>query len=321
MEQAILNFATQFSFEPVIANKQNLKSAKRYVLLGMGGSHLAGDILKNIKPEVPILIHKDYDLPAILPEDIADTLFIASSYSGNTEEVISGLEKAYKNKYNIVCIAVGGKVIAFAQEHELPYIQLPDTGIQPRSALGFSMIALAALMSDKSFEKELKLLSDKIKPDALREDGRNLAQTLSKSIPVVYASDRNNALAYNWKIKFNETGKIPAFYNLFPELNHNEMNGFDVVDSTRDLSKNLYCIFVHDSEDHLQIRKRMDVCKELYTNRGIKVSDVTLAGENRLEKIFNSLILAEWTAYHIALAAGTEPDKVPMIEEFKKKIS
>jgi glucose/mannose-6-phosphate isomerase len=159
-------------------------------------------------------------------------------------------------------------------------------------------------------------------PTSLEESGKKLALKLKNYIPVIYASDRNLSLAYNWKIKLNETGKIPAFYNVFPELNHNEMTGFDVVDSTKNLSDKFYFIILKDTDDNPKILKRMDILERLYKDRDLKVEVINLAEKKESwYKIFSTLILADWVAYYSAQEYGLESEQVPMVEEFKKLIS
>src|SRR3989344_3768948 len=136
MQEAIKSFAKQFTFEPVIVNAELLKPSKKFVLGGMGGSHLAGDIIKMTRSDLDFQIHSDYGLPPLLIADLKERLCIASSYSGNTEETIDFAEVAQKNKLNLAVIATGGKLIEFAKNHCVPFIVLPSDGIQPRMALG-----------------------------------------------------------------------------------------------------------------------------------------------------------------------------------------
>lgn len=321
MEQAILGFNTQFAFQPEIHNVAAFKPAKRLIVAGMGGSHLAGDLLSACDPTLDVYVHRDYGLPPLSDERLRGSLLIASSYSGNTEETLDFATKALLARLNLAIVAVGGKLIEFAKKNKLPYIVLPDTGIQPRSALGFSIMALGRFLGDEKLLEELSGLFRKLKPAALRAAGQALAEKLRNRLPVIYSSSRNAAIAYNWKIKFNETGKIPAFYNVFPELNHNEMTGFDAVPSTKKLSEDFHFIFIEDERDHPQTRKRMSVCKKLYEARGLPVTVVPLSGGSALEKIFNSLLLADWTAFHSAALYGVESEQVPMVEEFKKLIA
>jgi len=318
MKQAFIEFQKQFAYNPVIKNIKKYKPAKKYIVLGMGGSHLAADVINNVEPSLDIIIHKDYKLPALSDRELKNYLIIASSYSGNTEEVISGLKLAHQKKLNIIVIATGGKLIKFAKANKLAYIQMPDFGIQPRSALGFSCRALLKAMRQAKLYKETSILAKTLKGKNYETRGKKLAKTLKNKIPIIYSSENNFSLAYNWKIKFNETGKIPAFYNVFPELNHNEMTGFDVATKTKNLSKNFYFIFIRDDKDHPQIQKRMNVVVKLYKKRKLPVLNIKLAGQNKWLQIFSNLLLADWASYYISQGYGLESEQVPMVEDFKR---
>lgn len=318
MSDAIKNFAQQFAFEPQISNNSLAKRYDRYIFLGMGGSHLAADLALCWRPDLPLTIFSDYGLPSMSYGYGKKSLVIANSYSGNTEETITGLTEAVKKHLPIGVIAVGGKLIDLAKKKHLPYIQLPDTGIQPRSALGFSLRALFKIMNEEAGLRESKRLAKTLDPSSFALTGKALAQRLLGHIPVIYSSRANQAIAYNWKIKFNETGKIPAFYNVLPELNHNEMTGFDVKDSSKDLSDRFHFIFLKDAKDHPRVQKRLDILQKLYRDRGLAVDVLELQGETKLEKIFSSLLLADWAALHMAENYGLESEQVPMVEEFKK---
>ncbi len=317
MSDAIKNFPKQFSYQPVIENAQRLKSADRYFYIGMGGSHLAADLALIANPNLPLSVSSDYGLPSEIGS-CKKPLMIAGSYSGNTEETLDGFRLALKKKIPVAVIAAGGKLIDEAQKRNLPYIQLPNTGIQPRMALGFGLRALLKLMGDEQGLRQSEKLVKTLVADVDEKTGRTLAKTLKGSVPVVYASCHNLAIAYNWKIKFNETGKIPAFYNVLPELNHNEMNGFDVQPSTKTLCAPFHFILIKDPKDHPRIQKRMMILERLYKQRGLPVTIQTLVGKNPFEKIFSSLLLADWTAVAIAEQYGLESEQVPMVEEFKK---
>jgi len=149
MKEAIQNFPKQFAYEPEIENSENLKSYDKFIVVGMGGSHLAADLLKTWKPSLNVTVRSDYGLPALREEDLKNILVIASSYSGNTEETIDGFKQAVGNGLSVAAISVDGKLKELASEHSIPYVQLPDTGIQPRSALGFSFKALLKLIAEE----------------------------------------------------------------------------------------------------------------------------------------------------------------------------
>ena len=318
MEEAIKNFNTQFEWKPEIVHGAKLAPARRFELCGMGGSALAADLFKIVRPELELSVHRDYGLP---PRTSKDTLYIADSFSGNTEEALDFATKVQAGGLPLAVIAKGGALARFATEHTVPHIILPPADIQPRSGLGYQTLALAAWVSDEKLLEELAELSSVLAPETLRGAGQKLANELRSKIPVIYASARNAAVAYNWKIKMNETGKIPAFYNVIPELNHNEMTGFDLTPSTEGLSRRLHFIFLSDTEDHPQNQKRMKVTRGLYTDRGLACTEVALWGHGTLEKIFTSLLIADWTALYLAGIYGTEAEQVPMVEEFKRLIA
>lgn len=320
MYESIKNFNKQFLYEPEIKNQENLVKTSSFVVVGMGGSALAPLLLKTWKPGFNITIHCDYGLPKTI-EKLKNKLVILSSYSGNTEEVIDAFEKAKENNLDMAVISTGGELLKLAKENNIPYIELPNTGIQPRMALGFSIRAFLKIVGEENELKNISELAVNLNPTDFEENGKILAQKMKNNVPVIYASNNNLSIAYNWKIKLNETGKIPTFYNVLPELNHNEMTGFDVRDSTKELSNKFYFIILKDVEDNPKISKRMSIIENLYKNRGLKVETIKLEGKNIWLKIFSSLLLADWIAYYTALEYGLEPEQVPMVEEFKKLIS
>ena len=319
MYEAIKNFNKQFLYEPEIKNQENFVKKSGLVVIGMGGSALAPLLLKTWKPELDIIIHRDYGLPEFLG-DFIDKLVILSSYSGNTEEVVDAFKKAKAENLNMAIISTGGKLLSLAKENNVPYIELPNTGIQPRLALGLSIKAFLKFMGEEDELKKISALATTLNPSDYENDGKMLAQKIKNHIPVIYSSNNNSSIIYNWKIKLNETGKIPAFHNVFPELNHNEMTGFDIKDSTRELSSKFHFIILKDEKDNPEIFKRMAVLKKLLKDRNLQVEEIELTGKDTWHKIFSSLVLADWTAYYTALEYGLEPEQVPMVEEFKKLI-
>jgi len=321
MEQAIRDFPRQFSFDPVIQNSAGLGPPKKFVVCGLGGSHLAADIIAALHPELPLRIHKDYGLPFLSDVEKKETLAILSSYSGNTEEVLDSYEKARRENLPMAIVAAGGKLLALAEKEKLPHIKMPVTGIQPRMALGFSFISFLKLFG---LEKELakaKDLAHVLDAEGQSENAKLLAARLLGKIPVIYSSTKNAAVAYNWKIKMNENAKIPAFMNVLPEMNHNEMTGFDVVPETKKIMADFVFIFIRDDSDDRRIKNRMEVLKKMLADRGLPVEDIDLLGKSDLERAFSSLLLVDWLTVELSKKYGTDPEKVPMVEEFKNLIA
>lgn len=319
MKDAISNFNEQFSWDPEVIGLDG-RSFGRFMVAGMGGSHLAADVMKAWDPNLDLEVHWDYDLPSKSESFFEDRLLIASSYSGNTEETVSAFESALEKRYPVSVLTTGGKLLELAKKNSVPYVQVPDTGIQPRAALGYMFRGLAALMLRKDALESSSKLSESLNPKELIENGREMANNMKGKVPVIYSSNRNWAVAYNWKIKFNETGKIPAFCNVFPELNHNEMTGFDAKAGSRDLAERFHFIFLYDTEDDERVQKRMRILERQLNDRSIPVIANRMTG-NRLEAMFSSLSLADWAAYFTAAQYREESEQVPMVEEFKGKMN
>jgi glucose/mannose-6-phosphate isomerase len=320
----IKNYAKQFEYEPLVENAaklpSGLKKAKKFIVCGMGGSHLAADILKTWHPELDIIIWSNYGLPPLPEKELKERLLILSSYSGSTEETVDAFAAAKAKRLPMAVIASHGKLINLAQKNNVAYVQMPDFHQQPRMATGLSLMAMLALMGERTWMAEAKMLAVHLHSTREEHRGKDLAKHLHDSIPIIYASTRNAAIAYNWKIKFNETGKIPAFQNVVPELNHNEMTGFDTKLKTTALSRHFHFVFIKDGGDDPRVIKRMSVMEKLFKDRGFKVEVIFLQGKNEIHKIFSALNLADWTAYHTAKLYGVDPEQVLMVEEFKKLI-
>lgn len=319
----IKNYAKQFEYEPIVENAAKLgkRKFKKFIVVGMGGSHLAADILKAWHPELHVIVWSNYSLPPMRDKNLKEHLVILSSYSGNTEEVIDAFQAARAKRCAVAVVAARGKLAALAAKFKVPYVEMPDFHMQPRMATPLSLLGLLAIMGEKAWLAEARELRLGLHPAREEHRGRDLAKRLHEAVPVIYASARNAAIAYNWKIKFNETGKVPAFMNVVPELNHNEMNGFDVKERTAPLSHRFHFVFLKDGGDDRRIIKRMSVLEKLYRDRGLKTEVVLLQGKTEPQKIFNALTLADWTAYHTAKLYGNDPQEVPMVEEFKRLIA
>lgn len=322
MKKSIESFPAQFSFVPRIEEEMHLPRMSRAIVAGMGGSNLAAPLLSITRPNLDLIAHRDYGLPPLPEEDLRDRLIICTSYSGNTEETIDAFHTAQHRHFHTAVITTGGTLLELAKKAHVPHIILPNPpGLQPRLSTGFQMMSIMALLRDREGMKEASGLVHTLRASDTELPARSLAGLLHHKIPLVYASRRNFGIAYNWKVKFNETTKNPAFANMFPEVNHNEMTGFDMVAATRPLSKQITVIMLRDENDHPRILARMTATEALYHKRGIDVHTVPLKGVSVWHRITNALLLADWTAYSLALFYGAEPNEVPMVEEFKKRIA
>ncbi|MBI4122831.1 MAG: hypothetical protein HY458_00505 [Parcubacteria group bacterium] len=320
MYEFIKAFPHQFLFEPVIQNKEHWKQYERFVVIGMGGSHLAADILDGHKPLLEITVHQDYGLPELPEHFLRHTLFIASSYSGNTEETIDALKEAIRRNLPAAALCTGGILLEIAKKNNIPYIQLPSSNVLHHAITGWVLMGLLEFMGQKEMQREARELAARLHPEALEERGKNIAASLQGKVPILYSSRHNRFLSFQWKIKINETTKIPCFANQLPEFNHNEMQGFDVIDSTRALSERFSFVFLRDPEDRPRIQERVDVSAAMLKEKSFAVHIIDAEGETKLERIFSSLILADWVAYYLALFYKQNPSEVPMVRDFKSRL-
>lgn len=299
-------------FVPVVENDGKDKAA-HYVVGGMGGSALPGNALRFLEPMAPVLTHRDYGAPESVAEDAH---YIAISYSGNTAETISFAETALERGIPLSVITAGGKLAELATREKLRHAIIPE-GMQPRNALFHQ---LRALLEITGHGEHLAALSA-VTFDAGEADKRAaaLAEALSDALPIFYSSRVNGFLAWVAKIQINETAKMPAFANVFPEMNHNEMQSFDSMapGAVAELSR---FVMLHDKCDDERIGKRMEVFGELMRERGRRVERHELGGTSRAEVLAEWWFIAHRTAQRLAAARGVDPEAVPLVEEFKKRL-
>ncbi|MEW6408002.1 MAG: bifunctional phosphoglucose/phosphomannose isomerase [Patescibacteria group bacterium] len=323
LRQIILDFPLQF--KKALEFSKNIKQEGRFnklIVCGMGGSALPADIIKTFleekKIDLPTYICRNYDLPFFADKN---SIVFVSSYSGNTEETLSCFAQAQKKEIKMVSFAKGGKLEKLCKENGIPFVKYPDDGVtlQPRFAIGYAVCSmLCVLINSKiipGFIDDIKNLISNLKPASLENQGKELAQKSKNLIPLFYASSRyGESVARICKIKINENSKTQAFWNVFPELNHNEMVGFTK------LAGKFHIIILKDPEDLPRILKRMQITRQILEKKEILVSEVKMEGASVLEKIFNTLITGAWMSYYLALECGQDPIPVAMVEEFKKKM-
>jgi glucose/mannose-6-phosphate isomerase len=316
-------FSTGFSLAKDIRVEGNFS---KIVVSGMGGSALPVDILRILLDDVakrydvvtPVLYqNRNYGLPQ---ESVHETLFILSSYSGNTEETLETLSEVVKRGLPAIGMSAGGELERLCLEAGIPHIKLPipSEGFQPRMGTGFFIGALLEVLINHNLIPDIrsevlhdaKLVAESM--DAIEKEGEALSVRVEGKTPVIYAPDQLRGLAMIWKIKFNENAKTPAFWNYFPELNHNEMVGFSLPQGK------FYVIMLRDHEDHPRNQKRFDLTAQLLREKGVEVEILDSLGESVFNRVLMSIALGDFTSYHLALRYGQDPTPVDMVEKFKK---
>src|SRR3990170_658472 len=298
------------------------------IIAGMGGSAIGGELLKDWarnKVQVPIEINRDYTLPAYAGKR---SLVVIVSYSGETEESLSALHDAVKKHCQAYCISSGGSLLEFAEKLSLPHLQVP-AGMPPRAALPYLFVPLIVILekmrlvtdvSDDLREgiKILAQVSNENMPERPLES--NLAKTLASGIngtvPVVYGFGVYCGVARRFKQQFNENAKVPAKWEVFPELNHNEVVGWEKADA---LTKNFSTVFLRDKNEPSEVRSRIEITKTLMPKTSKKF-EVWAQGKSTLAKMLSTILVGDFTSVYLAVLRGIDPTPVQTIVTLKQKL-
>lgn len=297
------------------------------VLAGMGGSALAATFVSTWPGiEVPFEITRNYDIPRYVSDK---TLFIASSYSGNTEETLEALGKAESKGATIAVISAGGKLAEIAKDKGYPLYELP-TNFQPRMAVFYNFAALVQLLVSaglvvetaldelKKASEFLRVEAQNWRPDVATKDNlaKQFALELVGKSPVVYGGNLLFPAAYKWKINFNENAKNVAWCNQLPEFNHNEFLGW----SSHPTEKPYAPVFLLSNSDHTQIKKRFDVSEKLLSGKMPLPLRVDAKGSTVLEQLLWVITLGDFVSLYLALLNNLDPTPVDLIEKLKTEL-
>lgn len=302
---------------------------KGVVICGMGGSAIGGDLLRTLaEPEapVPVQVVRGYTMPGWVG---ADTLVVASSYSGGTEETLSCFEAAQACGARIVAVASGGDLMGRAEAAGLPRIAIPG-GLQPRAALGYSLGALLRLgralgllaLPDGDFASavdEAEARGRRYAADGDHEAGR-LADYLHGRLPVVYSgAGLLKAVNMRWRTQLHENAKALAYGNLLPELDHNEIMGFEAAPA--EILERLAVVVLRDAEEHPQVQRRVAATQAIVEPRVALWQEVRSEGVNRLSRLLSLVQLGDWTSYWLAMRQGVDPTPVESIQRLKATLA
>lgn len=296
------------------------------VVGGMGGSALSAFVAQSWPGlSVPFDICREYDIPGYVGPG---TLFIASSYSGNTEETVSALEQAEATGAAIVVIASGGKLQEMAAEKGYPFMQLPG-GFQPRHVVFASLKALLVIFDTYGLTSgkadELAGMSGKLQeyiarwvPTVATKDNpaKQIAQECMGKSAVVYAGPKLAPAAYKWKISFNENAKMVAWWNQYSEFNHNEFMGW----AEQPELKPYAVIDLRSQLEHPQIQKRFEISERLLSGRRPAPIVVRAEGDTLLEQLLSTIALGDFVTLYSALLGNINPTPVDLIEKLKKEL-
>lgn len=333
MNLRIQNLYQQFETPFSVLNEKSKISkskVKNIVITGLGGSAIGGDLVRtSLSGEccVPILVNRNYTLPAFVD---SSTLVVISSYSGNTEETLSAYQDAIERKAQVCCITSGGMVEALALKHKHYAVKIP-AGAPPRTAIGYSLVPMLQTFAKFGFiadkEKEIAETARYLKEKSLAyadfKDKKNLAVKLAqqcfKKLPIIYTSDDfTSAIGVRWKGQICENAKMLAYSNVFPELNHNELVGWNQY---KDLLKKTTVIILHDKSDHPRTAFRMRITKSIVKKYASDIIDIESEGKSLLTRLFSLILLGDWVSYYLSILNGVDASPVAAIDFLKHSLS
>jgi glucose/mannose-6-phosphate isomerase len=291
------------------------------ILCGMGGSGIGGTVVADLIADecsCPYIINNSYTLPAFVDKY---TLLVISSYSGNTEETISALGLAISTGAKVVCITSGGKILDIAKTNDLDCIILPDECLSPRSCIGYSMVAQLFVLQNHGLISGNILDNLKIAVDLItfeQEDiifkAQKIASLLYKKTPVIYTADRAESVGIRWRQQFNENAKILSWHSVMPEMNHNELEGWQTK------HEDIAVIFLRYKDDHKRIQVRMDLTKQMVNQYAATVIEIYSKGQSLAEKVIYMIHFGDWVSWYLAQLNHVDASEISGINFLKAEL-
>ncbi len=322
--QLAWRMATDFDLPPEYTN------VDKVVILGMGGSAIGGDLVGSLvatEARIPLMTCRGYQLPAFVDDK---TLLIASSYSGNTEETLTAFEQAIKTGAKKLAITTGGKLSTMAERRNIPVFSF-DYKAQPRAALPFSLIPILCflqkldLISDKSREivetvPTLENLSRRISESVPidRNPAKQLSIRLYQHLPVVYGAGIASEVARRWKTQLNENSKAWSFYEVFPELNHNAIVGYQFP---AELASKILVVLLHSPLLPERVQLRYQVTCQLLEQARVDYQIIDGDGEYPLGQVMSLILFGDYVSYYLAVLYHVDPSPVKAIDFLKDRLA
>jgi glucose/mannose-6-phosphate isomerase len=309
---------------------ESLRSKKfeRVVIAGMGGSAIGGDLARSFLGEratAPIVSCRDY----ALPKNVArGALFVASSYSGNTGETLAAYDAARGVAAAMVAVTSGGELAARCARDQVPCCIIPG-GMPPRAAIGFSLFPMlhvlraagTAAFDDADYEEALAVARERCAEYSPSREGNRaiaLAHTLHGQMAFVYAAPSLlEGVARRWSCQFNENAKTLAHFAFFPEMNHNEIVGWEVGD----VMSKAVIVSLEDRDDHPMTRRHAEVGLSLMKPYAGKIERFEAPAGGRLSRMLSTMLLGDFASVYLAYLNGVDPTPVKKIDALKKELA
>ncbi len=298
------------------------------VVAGMGGSAIGGDLAAAILSDdlrLPMTVHRDYGLPAYVGRD---SLVIASSYSGNTEESLSAFEEARRRGAKVLVLTTGGKIAELARSSSFPVVTFSYRA-QPRAALGYSLGLVLGCLVRMGFVRDLAQdidaaladlakLEERVHEGARTNEAKKLAIELYGRIPFVYGAGVMGVMARRVKGQWNENAKNWSAFDVMSELNHNAVVGFTHPPVARDA---LTVLLLRSDRDNPRHKIRFDVTAELLDRAGIAHRTLGFPGQNMLSEVLQLVLFTDYVSFYLALLNGADPSEVHSIDHLKERLA
>lgn len=311
-----------------LAGLPNLEGVEHVVVVGMGGSGIAGDVLHAIAAPfmpVPVTVVKGYQPPEYVG---AQSLVFVMSFSGDTEETVEAATAAYEAGAALVVVTCGGELGRLADDWKVPVVPVPASIPQPRAALGAMAVPPLVVLEEIGLfpgaVQWIDLALDQLRSrrDQLVASGslaEDVARRIGRTIPLIHSSEAlGAAAALRWKAQINENAKAPAFYNLYPELCHNEVAGWGQHgDATRQL---ITLVNLRHDAEHPQLDRRYQLVSEVLREVVADIVEVRAAGEGDLAQLMDLALIGDFVSLHLARSEGIDPGPVPTLVEIKEQL-
>ncbi len=305
--------------------------AKNIVVLGLGGSAIGGDLAKDLiykTSKIPVFVVRDYDLPNFVGND---TLVLASSYSGNTEETLTTFQKAIDVGAKCIAITTGGKMASMARKHKIPIFEI-DYSSAPRAAIAYSFMPLICIFNklgyiefgkDEALDsiQNTKIYRQKINFDITtnNNEAKKLAEKIHQKIPVIFASGNLKNIARRFKDQINENAKNIAMYDEVPELCHNHIVGLDYP---KDLQNYTLTILLQSKFDNPRNKIRYQVLQQILSKKGIKFENIFINQKGgELSEILHNIMFVDFVSYYLSILNQVDPSPVDIIQFLKDKLA
>lgn len=326
MDSLIERFMDQLEEAVEIGRSANLQPLSMDVhhiyVAGLGGSGIGADFVAAFiqnECKVPFIVKKGYTVPAYVGKN---TLAIANSYSGNTEETLISYDQMKKSGARIICVASGGKLIEKAKEDHFDYVQVPSDWPSPRACLGYSLtvqlwvLQHLGFISDryvKEIQSSVKLLRSESAD--IKVKAEEIASRLHQHIPVIYIEDRMEPVAVRLRQQINENSKALCWHHVVPEMNHNELVGW------RERNENLTVLYLRNEDDYDRNKVRMDINKGIIGKYVNEIIEVHSKGTTMIERAMYLVHLGDWISWYLAQLRGVDALEVKVIDYLKGELA